>query len=164
MCSFLGQLHKDRLLPMLLWILCFFYVGSDSWSRSCNLHWGGVYSLHTNGFQTNQQEFLVTRALNKAEMASNLNHFPLADEILFTAMQIKSISLYWLSKHLLLVKEKGITYFLSLLFLDIFARFGQIALKTCWKSVQFLLRWVSSFLAQFNEVEFIAVCLPSDMR
>lgn len=158
MFSFLGELHKDRLLPMLSWILCFSMSDQGHGVVVVTLHWGGDYSL-----QTNLNNFLLLRALSKAEIASNLQHFSFTDEIIYSLVDQKHFSL--LTQQVLVsCYRKKIIYFLSLLFLDIFARFGRVTLKTCWKSIQFLLKWVSSFLAQFNEVKFIPVCLPSDIR
>lgn len=81
MFSFLGDLHKDRLLPMLSWLLWF--------SMSDQIH--GVVVVTCTGvvfilFRQIRKNFLVLRALNKAEIASNLQHFSFTDEMLFTAL------------------------------------------------------------------------------
>lgn len=84
MLSFLGQLHNDRLLPMPSWVLCF--------SMSDQIH--GVVIVTRMGvmfilfremvFRQIRKKFLLLRALNKAEIASNINDFSFTDEILYT--------------------------------------------------------------------------------
>lgn len=49
-------------------------------------HTGVMFILFRLVFRKIRKNFLLLRALNKAEIASNLNHFAFTDEILFTAL------------------------------------------------------------------------------